>query len=215
MVLSGRLQMLADMVTPGSVLADVGCDHGFLSIYLVQAGVCPRAVAMDVRKGPLAGAGKHIEEYGLGDYIETRLSDGLAECSVGEFGAVVCAGMGGRLMERILTEGREKLQGVRELILQPQSELGEFRAFLRRAGYVLVQEDAVFEEGIGPAQGGAGGPVRRAAPGGGPSSAAGVSAPEGSSSAAGGIVPWGGRFPAGGGSPGRNPQRTYRHRACV
>ncbi len=147
MVLSGRLQMLADMVTPGSVLADVGCDHGFLSIYLVQAGVCPRAVAMDVRKGPLAGAGKHIEEYGLGDYIETRLSDGLAECSVGEFGAVVCAGMGGRLMERILTEGREKLQGVRELILQPQSELGEFRAFLRRAGYVLVQEDAVFEEG--------------------------------------------------------------------
>ena len=47
MVLSGRLQMLADMVTPGSVLADVGCDHGFLSIYLVQAGVCPRAVAID------------------------------------------------------------------------------------------------------------------------------------------------------------------------
>ena len=45
MVLSGRLQMLADMVTPGSVLADVGCDHGFLSIYLVQAGVCPRAIS--------------------------------------------------------------------------------------------------------------------------------------------------------------------------
>ena len=146
-VLSGRLQMLADMVTPGNIPADVGCDHGFLSIYLVEEGICPRAVAMDVREGPLLAAEKHVRESGLGDYISLRLSDGLAECRAGEADTLICAGMGGRLMERILTEGMEKAAGMKELILQPQSELGEFRAFLRRAGYVLVQEDAVFEEG--------------------------------------------------------------------
>ena len=75
--LSGRLRMLADMVTPGSRLVDVGCDHGFLSIYLVQEGACPTVLAMDVREGPLAAAKRHVEAYGLGEYITLRLSDGL------------------------------------------------------------------------------------------------------------------------------------------
>lgn len=139
--------MLADMVTVGNLVADVGCDHGFLSIWLVQAGVSPRVLAMDVKKGPLAAAKEHIEEYGLGDYIEARLSDGLKNCEAGEAETLVCAGMGGRLMERILTESMEKVRGLKELILQPQSELQEFRAFLRREGFVILQEEAVCEEG--------------------------------------------------------------------
>ncbi len=139
--------MLADMVTPGSKVADVGCDHGFLSIYLVQQGISPRVLAMDLRSGPLGAAREHIEAWGLGAYIETRLSDGMQKLAVGEADSVVCAGMGGRLMERILTEGMEKAGSVRELILQPQSEIREFRAFLRREGFVILAEDAVYEEG--------------------------------------------------------------------
>lgn len=139
--------MLADMVTAGSRVADVGCDHGFLSIWLVQAGVSPKVLAMDVRKGPLAAARGHIEAYGLGDYIETRLSDGLISCEAGEVDALVCAGMGGRLMERILTESMEKAKGFKELILQPQSELWEFRTFLRREGFEVLKEEAVCEDG--------------------------------------------------------------------
>lgn len=146
-VLSKRLQMLADMVTEGSRVADVGCDHGFLSIWLIQAGVSPGVLAMDVRKGPLAAAREHIETYGLGDYIETRLSDGLKGCEAGEADTLVCAGMGGRLMERILTESMEKVKGLKELILQPQSELWEFRVFLRREGFAVLQEEAVCEDG--------------------------------------------------------------------
>ena len=146
-ILSKRLQMLADMVTVGSLVADVGCDHGFLSIWLVQAGVSPRVLAMDVRKGPLAAAQEHIEAYGLRDYIETRLSDGLKSCGAGEVDTLVCAGMGGRLMERILTESMEKVKGLKELILQPQSELWEFRMFLRREGFEVLQEEAVCEDG--------------------------------------------------------------------
>lgn len=147
LTLSGRLRMLAGMVAPGNRLVDVGCDHGFLAIYLVRGKICPRALAMDVRKGPLAGARKHIEEYGLGEYIEVRLSDGLAACGDGEADTLVCAGMGGRLMERILAEGMDKARRMKELILQPQSELREFRYFLRNAGFAVVAEDAVCEDG--------------------------------------------------------------------
>lgn len=146
-VLSKRLRMLADMVTVGSRVADVGCDHGFLSIWLVQAGVSPRVLAMDVRKGPLAAAREHVEAYGLGDYIETRLSDGLKSFEAGEAETLVCAGMGGRLMERILTESMDKAKRFTELILQPQSELWEFRMFLRREGFEVLQEEAVCEDG--------------------------------------------------------------------
>lgn len=145
--LSRRLRMLADMVTPGNRVADVGCDHAFLSIYLVQAGICPRALAMDVRSGPLAAAREHVAECGLGSYIDLRLSDGLAACGPGEADTVVCAGMGGRLMERILTQGMDRAREMKEVILQPQSELPRFRAFLREAGFAVVEEDAVFEEG--------------------------------------------------------------------
>ncbi len=145
--LSKRLGMLAGMVAAGSRLADIGCDHGFLSIYLVQAGICPRAIAMDVRKGPLAGAERHVEEYGLSDYITLRLSDGLLAYRAGEADTLVCSGMGGRLMERILREGLDKVRQMRELILQPQSELRQFRAFLRETGFQTVKEDAVCEDG--------------------------------------------------------------------
>ena len=146
-ILSKRLQMLADMVGDGNSLADVGCDHGFLSIWLVQQGKCPRALAMDVRKGPLAAATSHVEECGLSAYIETRLSDGLMAYRQGEADTVVCAGMGGPLMAKILSDSMEKAKSLKELILQPQSEIREFRTFLREKGFRIVAEDAVIDEG--------------------------------------------------------------------
>lgn len=147
MVLSRRLQMLADMVTPGNSVADVGCDHAFLSIYLIQAGISPHVLAMDVRKGPLAAAREHIEGSGLNTYIKLRLSDGLDGLGEGEAETVLCAGMGGRLMEGILKAGETKARAMKELILQPQSELKEFRAFLRQAGYRILAENGVYEDG--------------------------------------------------------------------
>lgn len=145
--LSERMQMIASMVTPGNSIVDVGCDHGFLPIRLVQDGTIPGALAMDVRSGPLQAAKEHIAACGLEQYIKVRLSDGLKEYCIGEAKTLVCAGMGGRLMEKILTESFDKVKVLEELILQPQSELAEFRAFLRKEGFRVVREDAVFEDG--------------------------------------------------------------------
>ncbi len=146
-VISERLKALCQMVTPGSTVVDVGCDHGFVPIYLVQRGLSPKVIATDVRKGPLSRAREHIAAYGLEDYIETRLGDGLSACREGEAQSLVCAGMGGRLMQRILTEGKDKTAKMKELILQPQSEIAEFRRFLREAGYETLQENILWEEG--------------------------------------------------------------------
>lgn len=145
--LSARMQALADMVSRGSVVCDVGCDHGWVSIYLVQQGIATRVYAMDVGIGPLERAKEHIRSYNLENYIETCLSDGLAALQVGEADCMVCAGMGGPLMMRILTEGREKAKAMKELILQPQSEIALFRRGLRQEGYKIVREDMVLEEG--------------------------------------------------------------------
>ena len=146
-VLSKRLRSLADMVSHGKSVVDVGCDHGFVSIYLVQHGISSRVLAMDVRQGPLSRAQEHIAEYELEDYIETRLSDGLSEFREGEAQALVCAGMGGKLMMKILTEGEKKAKALDELILQPQSELPLFRRFLKESGYRILDENILLEDG--------------------------------------------------------------------
>ncbi|MBR1931932.1 MAG: SAM-dependent methyltransferase [Lachnospiraceae bacterium] len=146
LVLSRRLQALVDMVTPGNRVVDVGCDHGFVAIQLVQQGSSPTVIAMDVRKGPLSRAQEHIKEWQLQDYIETRLSDGLAAYHAGEAETMVCAGMGGPLMMRILQEGARKVATMQELILQPQSELPDFRRFLREEGYRILEENILWEE---------------------------------------------------------------------
>ena len=144
--ISRRLKAVAALVSPGLVLADVGCDHGYIPIYLIQKGQIPRAIAMDINQGPLLRAREHIREWGLEAYIETRLSDGLKALEPGEAQCLVIAGMGGPLMERILTQGAPILKDMKELILQPQSEIGHFRQFLAENGYRIIEEDMVEEE---------------------------------------------------------------------
>ena len=147
MQISKRLEAVASFVEQGSVIADVGCDHGYIPIYLYQKGMIPKAIAMDVNKGPLERAEIHIREYGLGEYITTRLSDGVRALKPNEADAVVIAGMGGAFMEKIIEEGEETLNSVSYLILQPQSELAHFRRFLHQKGYCIEQEKMVLEDG--------------------------------------------------------------------
>ncbi len=145
--LSERLRTAAHMVTVGNTVCDVGCDHGFVPVYLVQQGISPRVLAMDLREGPLRAAREHVAAYGLEGQIETRLSDGLHNYKRGEADTLICAGMGGGLMTRILEKDWEKTASFRELILQPQSEIEKFRRFLRERGCSILDEEMLEEDG--------------------------------------------------------------------
>lgn len=128
-------------------MADVGTDHGYIPIYLVKNNICTKAIAMDIKKGPLERAREHIGEHRLDAYIEIRLSDGLKALLPKEVASIVIAGMGGATMMKILTEGSEAAEAARELILQPQSERMELRSFLAQEGYHILEEDMIFEDG--------------------------------------------------------------------
>lgn len=147
MQLSLRLAAISKMVHGGNRLVDVGCDHGYLPVYLVLNKKIPSAIAMDVRKGPLLRAKEHVQQYGVSDYIELRLSDGLSALKAGEGDTLVIAGMGGPLMERILTEGKQVLDSFQELILQPQSDVCHFRHFIREQGWEIREEELILEDG--------------------------------------------------------------------
>lgn len=147
MELSKRLNSVADLVTPGMRLADVGTDHGYVPIYLVERGIVPSAVAMDVNEGPLLRATEHIREHGLEEKISTRLSDGLANLKIEETDSVIAAGMGGGLVIRILSDQKEKAESLKEIILQPQSEIARVRRYLNENGWKIVKEDMVLEDG--------------------------------------------------------------------
>ncbi len=128
-------------------VADVGCDHGYVSIYLVQRGIAERAIAMDVRSGPLSAAGRNIESFGLMEKVNTRLSDGISLLSPGEADALVIAGMGGKLMISILERKDLSALGIRTAILQPQSDIPEFCRYLRDKGYFIEDERIILEDG--------------------------------------------------------------------
>ena len=147
MELSKRLYAVAGLVTEGASVADIGTDHGYVPIYLVESGIASKVIALDVNQGPLNRARMHIVGHGLGDRIETRLSDGLAMIRPGEVDTVIASGMGGPLTIRILQEGKEVADQLNALILQPQSEICRVRRFLTENGYRIEQEDMVLEDG--------------------------------------------------------------------
>lgn len=147
MKLSKRLEMIASFVKQGSRLADIGTDHGYIPIALTERGVIPSALAMDVRKGPLDRAEEHIQEAGLSERIETRLSDGLEKLKAGEADTIVIAGMGGELEIHILEAGRHIWGSAAQWILSPQSDLEHVRRYLLEHGFSICREAMVKEDG--------------------------------------------------------------------
>ena len=145
--LSKRLQAVADMVTKGSIVADIGTDHAYIPIYLVENNITTKAFAFDVNKGPLDIAEEHVKLYGFSDRITLRLSDGLNALKEKEAETVVIAGMGGALEIRIISSNMNVVNSLKELILQPQSELMKVREFLIEEGFYIKEENMVLDEG--------------------------------------------------------------------
>lgn len=147
MQLSKRLQTVADTVTKGNSVADIGCDHAYIAIYLIEEAIAPKVIAMDINKGPLQRADENIRAKGYENRIETRLSDGLDKLSKDEVETVLMAGIGGALMIRILEEGKEVLEGVNELVLSPQSEINLVRKHLHDNNFAITEEKMIMDEG--------------------------------------------------------------------
>ncbi len=146
-VLSERLKAVAGMVSKGGAAVDIGTDHAYIPIYLVEKGIKDRAIAGDVNSGPLDIARKNIEDHDLAGRITLCLSDGLANVEVKPGDSVIIAGMGGLLVKNILSRSEDKARKAGELILQPQSEYSKLRQYLCLAGFRIIDEDAVFEDG--------------------------------------------------------------------
>lgn len=147
MELSRRLYAVASLVTEGASVADVGTDHGYIPIYLMQQNIASKVIALDINGGPLERARMHIIGYNLKGQIETRLSDGLSAVQPGEVDTMIAAGMGGGLVIKILEEGREVVKSLKACILQPQSEVWQVRRYLLDHHMNIIDEDMVEEDG--------------------------------------------------------------------
>lgn len=147
--LSKRLQLIADYVTEGSRVADIGSDHAMLPVYLLQSGKSPSAIAGEINRGPFEAARKQGAAAGLSDRLTVRQGDGLNVLDKGEADTVTIAGIGGSLMSEILEAGRatRKLEGVQELVLQPNVGEEFVRTWLLEHDWYLADESIVEEDG--------------------------------------------------------------------
>ncbi|ORO62081.1 tRNA (adenine-N(1))-methyltransferase [Streptococcus oralis subsp. oralis] len=147
-MISKRLELVASFVPQGAVLLDVGSDHAYLPIDLVERGQIEGAIAGEVVEGPYQSAVKNVEAHGLKEKIQVRLANGLASFEESDQVSVITiAGMGGRLIATILEEGLDKLANVERLILQPNNREDDLRIWLQDHGFQIVAESILEEAG--------------------------------------------------------------------
>lgn len=146
MNLSKRLTAVADMITPGNSIADIGTDHGYIPIYMAQKGLTPKALAMDVNAGPLERACDNIKKYCVENIVSSRLSDGLKKLNPGETESIIIAGMGGMLTIRILSDCPDVTNSAKELILSPHSDVNLVRKYLADNNFCITDENIVLED---------------------------------------------------------------------
>ncbi len=141
-LMTDRMLGIALMVDNGASVIDVGCDHGYIPIYLVKAGISKKALAADVNDGPLKAAEKNISKYNLSEKIKTKKSDGLRDIDATDYDTVIVAGMGGVLISEILSAG---IRG-KTYILQPMTAIDYLMDYLAKNKFKILEHKIVEEE---------------------------------------------------------------------
>ncbi|MCL6516367.1 class I SAM-dependent methyltransferase [Alicyclobacillus sp.] len=145
--LSARLSRVAGFIPEGARLVDVGTDHAFLPIALVQSGRIPSAIACDVAAGPVGAARENVRRYGLDDRVKIRQGDGLSPIRPGEVDVAVISGLGGWTITGILRRSPAVVAALNRVVLQPMNAGGEVRRFLRDQGFGIWDEALLEEDG--------------------------------------------------------------------
>ena len=145
LVLQPRLRLLAEMVPDGARLADVGTDHGYLPVFLLQKGRILGAIASDIVPGPLQHARQTAAEYEVTG-IDFRLCPGLENIRPEEADTIVIAGMGGETIQAVLEAAPWTGKGKHLLLLQPMTKAEFLRKWLVDNGYSFTEERLVFDK---------------------------------------------------------------------
>ena len=146
MKLTDRLLKIASLVSKGKKIADIGTDHGYIPVYLLNKGTIPFAILADVNKGPLENARKEVRHNNLTDKTDLRLGSGIEVLKKDEVDEIIIAGMGGILISELLEANKEVAHSVDKLILQPMQAQEELRKYLLGNGYEIVNEVLVKED---------------------------------------------------------------------
>lgn len=143
-MITPRLKCIIDH-TNGAIIADIGTDHAYIPIHLIENGIAEKVIAADVCKGPVEIAKANIEKNGLSDKIEVRLGSGLSVLENNEADTIIIAGMGGQLISEIIDADIEKAKRC-SLVLQPMNAQYELRKYLIKNGFSIVCEDLAVED---------------------------------------------------------------------
>lgn len=144
--LTSRLALVASFVRKGVPVADIGTDHAYVPVWLVNSGITPRAIASDVRPGPLERAKITAQSYAAEDKIIFTLADGLDSIEPSQADDIVIAGMGGELISNIIDRCEWLKDANKHLILQPMTAQEELRKFLRENGFEIEKEAVATEK---------------------------------------------------------------------
>lgn len=147
MNISLRLKTIASLVEKCERISDIGTDHGYLPIYLINEGICNEAIASDINKGPVERAKRNIKRERLSDKITCRLGGGFATIKPYEVDCAIIAGMGGNLIKDIIEERKETFKSLKYAIFQPVQNPEVLRKYIYESGYTILDEELCIDEG--------------------------------------------------------------------
>lgn len=145
-MISKRLKAVADMVTKGYIVADIGTDHAYVPIYLIGQKISPKVYAMDINEGPIRMAIANVENEGYEEQIYVEQANGMQKLKPRQVESVVIAGMGGELIVQILKESKVN-STVKEFVLSPHKNPEVLRKYLNENGFIVSEEKMIRDSG--------------------------------------------------------------------